>query len=335
MRILALVPGGIGDQILFFPTLDDLKRHYPEAEIDVIVEPRAKGAYRVAGSVDEVLTFDFKDRNGLADFGNLLGIIRDREYDAALALGRRWSVGLLLWMSGVPIRIGYDANPGKWFFTNSVPLKTEQYAADMYHDLLQGFGINSPCPEPALSVPKQDIEWAETEQKRLGITETGYILIHGGSSQLAQSQGIDKIYPVKKWQQIIEDIQQKQPDLPIVMLKGPDDSQWIAAMMQVRPDLKITTPPDIGKLAAMIAGANLMLCTDSAPMQLAVAVGTYTIALFGPTEAKKLLPASASAATPEAQTGNGSDRRCIGIQSPTRWIADIQPKQVLEKIWGA
>jgi len=103
MRILALVPGGIGDQILFFPTLDDLKRNYPESEIDVIVEPRAKGAYRVSGSVNEVLTFDFKDRNGPADFGNLLGSIRDREYDAALTLGRRWSTGLLLWMSGIPM----------------------------------------------------------------------------------------------------------------------------------------------------------------------------------------------------------------------------------------
>jgi len=318
MRILALVPGGIGDQILFFPTLDDLRSYYPEAEIDVVVEPRAKGAYRVCKSVDEVLMFDFKDRNGPADFGNLLGIVRDREYDAALALGRRWSVGLLLWMTGIPLRIGYEASAGKWFFTNPVSLKTEQYAAQMYHDLVQGFGINSPCPELAVNVPKQDIEWAEAEQKRLETTESGYILIHGGSSKLAQSKGIDKIYPVKKWQQIIEDIQQKQPNLPIVLLQGPEDAEWIAALKQFRPDLKITSPTDIGKLAAMIAAANLMLCTDSAPMHLSVAVGTYTIALFGPTERQKLLP---------------NNERCIGIQSPTGAIADIKPEAVLEQIW--
>lgn len=318
MRILALVPGGIGDQVLFFPTLDDLRAYYPEAEIDVIVEPRAKGAYRVCKSVDTVLTFDFKDRNGMADFGNLLGIIRDREYDVALSLGRRWSVGLLLWMTGIPTRIGYKPSAGSWFFTNPVPLKTEQYAAQMYHDLLQGLGINSPCPELAVSLPKQDIEWAEAEQKRLEIAETGYILIHGGSSRLAQSKGIDKIYPVKKWQQIVEDIQQKQPNLPIVMLQGPEDAEWIAAMMESRPNLKTTAPGDIGKLAAMIAGANLMMCTDSAPMHLSVAVGTYTIALFGPTEAKKLLPQS---------------DRSIGLQSPTHWIADIKPEAVLEQVW--
>lgn len=329
MRILALVPGGIGDQILFFPTLDDLKANYPDAEIDVIVEPRAKGAYRVSGSVEEVLTFDFKDRNGLADFGNLLGTIRDREYDAALAVGRRWSVGLLLWMSGIPLRIGYDANPFKWFFTDAVPLKTEQYAAQMYHDLLQGLGINSPCPELALSVPKQDIEWAEKEQKRLDITESGYVLIHGGSSQLAQAKGIDQIYPVKKWQQIIEDIQQKQPNLPIVILEGPEDSEWATALKQSRLDLKSTAPGDIGKLAAMIAGASLMLCTDSAPMHLAVAVGTYTIALLGSTEAKKVVPASVS----EAGRDNGP--RLISVQSPTRSVADIKPETVLEQVWRA
>jgi ADP-heptose:LPS heptosyltransferase len=318
MRILALVPGGIGDQILFFPTLDDLKRNYPEAQIDVIVEPRAKGAYRVCKSLHEVIPFDFKNRNGMADWGNLLGIMRDREYDLALSLGRSWGVGFMLWLTGISTRVGYGGGAGANFLSNPAPLKTEQYAAYMYHDLLQGLGINSPCPDLAVNVPKTDIDWAEAEQKRLEIKETGYILIHGGSSQLSQSKGVDKIYPVKKWQQIIEDIQQRQPNLPIVIVKGPEDEEFVNTLMQSSPGVKVTAPSDIGKLAAMIAGANLMLCTDSAPMHLAVAVGTYLIALFGPTEAKKLLPLS---------------DRCIGLQSPTRSIADISPADVLEQIW--
>ncbi|GAB1537372.1 hypothetical protein NUACC21_00120 [Scytonema sp. NUACC21] len=74
MRIVALVPGGIGDQILFFPTLDDLKLNLPQAEIDVVVEPRSKAAYRVSKSVHDVLAFDYKDRNSMADWGNTLSI---------------------------------------------------------------------------------------------------------------------------------------------------------------------------------------------------------------------------------------------------------------------
>ena len=184
MRVVALVPGGIGDQILFFPTLDDLKRYYPNAQIDVVVEPRSKAAYRVSKSVHEVLTFDFKDRNSLADWGNLVGTIRDREYDVAIAVGQSWLVGLLLWLTGIPIRIGYKGK-GSVFLTDPVPFKPSQYAAAVYHDLLQPLGINSPCPELAVNVPKPDIEWAQKEQKRLGVNETGYILINGGSDQLS------------------------------------------------------------------------------------------------------------------------------------------------------
>ncbi|MDE5102388.1 MAG: glycosyltransferase family 9 protein [Trichodesmium sp. St19_bin2] len=318
MRILALVPGGIGDQILFFPTLDDLKQSYRESQIDVIVEPRSKGAYQVCKSVRDVLTYDFKDANSLADWGNLLGIMRDREYEAVISLGQRWTVGLLLWLTGLPKRVGYAGNGGV-FLSDPIPLKTEQYAAHMYHDLLQGMNINTTFKGISINVLKKDIAWAEAEQQRLGVAESGYILIHGGSSKLAQIKGIDKIYPTNYWLEIISQLQQKQPNLPVVLVKGPEDGAWSSEISQSSRDVKIVIPGDVGKLAAFIAAANLMLCTDSAPMHLAVAVGTYTIALFGPTDPKKLLPKS---------------DRVIAVKSSTGKMADILPQQVLQKIWG-
>ncbi|MBF2057833.1 MAG: glycosyltransferase family 9 protein [Cyanobacterium sp. T60_A2020_053] len=318
MRILALIPGGIGDQILFFPTLKTLKEKYPQAVIDVIVEPRSKNAYRVCQHVKEVLLFDYKDRNGLADYLNLLGMIRDREYEVAVSLGRSWAVGFLLWLNGIPTRVGYKS-PKSWFISNPVPLNMNQYAGYMYHDLVTGLDIHTPCPDLSINVPKEDISWAESQQQSLDIKGRGYILIHGGSSTLAKTKGLNKIYPVPKWQRIVEDIQRKQPNLPIVLLNGPDDQEWTNEMLQLCNNLKVISPPDIGKLSAFIAGANLMLCTDSAPMHLSVAVGTYTIALFGPTQAEKLLPTN--------QT------KFVGIQSLSDNIADIPTDKILEKVW--
>lgn len=317
MKILNLVPGGIGDQILFFPTLKDLKKQYPNSIIDVIVEPRAKGAYRVCADVHEVLTFDYKDRNSMADYLNLLGIIRDREYDLALTLGQRWTVGFLLWLNGVPTRVGYQT-PKAWFISNPVPLKTEQYAAHMYHDLLQGIGIKKPCPPLSIDIPSGDLDWATAEKQKLDLPTQGYILIHGGSSQLAQSKGIDKIYPAVKWQIVIQDIQRQKPDVPIVLVKGPEDGAWIGQMLKTVSNLKVVSPPDVGKLAAIIKDARLMLCTDSAPMHLAIALSTPTIALFGPTSAQKLVP-------PDSEN-------VIAIQSPTEAIADIVPETILKEI---
>lgn len=320
MRIVALVPGGIGDQLLFFPTLDDLKQAHPNAQIDVVVEPRAKDAYRVSKSVHSTILFDFKGRNSLADLGNLLGAIREREYDAVLSLGQRWTVGLLLWLTGIPNRVGYAGSASELFLTKAVALKQNQYAAAMYHDLLQGLDINTPCPDLAVSVPAKDLAWADAERKRLGVQSSGYVIIHGGSSQLAKTKGIDKIYPVKNWKGIIQDFEQRQPDLPIVLVKGPEDAEFVESLLQVSPKLKVTAPADIGKLAAMIAAANLMLCTDSAPMHLAVAVKTYTVALFGPTDPKRLLPDS---------------NRFLGIKALTGKMSEISPQMVLDKVWGS
>ncbi|YAF93707.1 MAG: glycosyltransferase family 9 protein [Nodularia sp. CChRGM 3473] len=318
MRVVALVPGGIGDQILFFPTLDELKRYNPNAQIDVVVEPRSKAAYRVSKSVNNVLTFDYKDRNSLADWSNLVGMIRDREYDVAITTGKSWLMGLLLWLTGIPVRIGYQGK-GSVFLTYAVPFRPSQYRTVAYHDFLQPLGIQTPCPELAVNVPKPDIEWAQHEQKRLGVNETSYILIYGGSNEISPAKDEDTIYPVENWQQIIQDFRHKQPDLPVVVIQLSENEKFVRSLLEFCPDIKVTSPDNIGKLAAMIGGASLMLSTDDAPMHLSVAVQTYTIALFGSTDPEKLLPKS---------------DKFLAIKSPTGKMVDISPKTVLDKIWG-
>ncbi|MEA5619158.1 glycosyltransferase family 9 protein [Cronbergia sp. UHCC 0137] len=311
MRVVALVPGGIEEQILFFATIDDLKRNYPQAQIDVVVEPQSKAAYRVSKSVHEVFTFDYKDRNSLADWGNLVGTIRDREYDVAITTKQSWFTGLLLWLTGIPTRIGYQGN-GAVFLTHPIPLNPSKYLAAMYHDLLQPLNIKTPCPELAVNILKSDIEWARNEQQRLGVNETGFILVYPGSSKSSS----DIIYPVENWQEIIQDCQSKQPDLPVVLI---NDQQIGRSLLDSAVNIKLTSPDNIGKLTSMIAGASLMLTVEGVPLQLSVAVQTYTIALLGSTEPAKILPKS---------------DKFLAIKSPTSKTADILPKTVLEKIWG-
>jgi ADP-heptose:LPS heptosyltransferase len=313
MRVVALVPGGIGDQLLFFPTLDALKQNYPDAEIDVVVEPQAKAAYRVSKSVNDVLAFDFKDRNSPADWANLLGVLRDRDYEAVITAGRGWGTKLLLWLTGIPTRVGY-AGSGGGFLTNTVTLKPDQTTIGQYYDLLQGLGITTPCPELAIRLPKADQDWADAERKRLGVN--GYVLIYGGDRS---SSGLDTFYPVENWRQIIQDFQQKQPELPLVILQTAENVEFVAALTQNTSGLKVTKPTDTGKLAAMIAGANLMLCTESAPMYLAVALQVYTLALFGVGNPDQQLPKS---------------DKFLGIRSTTGKLADISPEQVLQQVWG-
>jgi ADP-heptose:LPS heptosyltransferase len=106
-----------------------------------------------------------------------------------------------------------------------------------------------------------------------------------------------------------------------VLLQGPDDREIAAQLGAKLPQALIISPPDIGKLAAMIAAANLILCTDSSPMHLAVAVGTNLVALFGPTDPARLLP---------------QDQRFMAIQAPAgKPISEIAPQEVIDKIFAS
>ena len=250
----------------------------------------------------------------------MLGILRDREYDIALSLSRRWGIGFLLWLSGISTRIGYATGAAaKTFFTKTVPLNSDQYAAAMYHDLLKGLDIDRPLSEVVISVPAKDLEWSDAERKRLGLQDGGYVLIHPGVSQRSERKGMDKIYPAESWRKIIQDFQQKQPDLPIVLLKGEEDAAIVAELVALCPGIKVTAPENIGELVSMVAGASLMLCTDSAPMHVAIAAQTFTLALFGATDPEERLPQS---------------DRVTAIKSPTEKMADIPPQMVLDRVWG-
>ncbi len=310
MRILCLVPGGINEQLLFFPTLESLKNKYPNVLIDVLVEPLAKSAYRICPYVNEILFFDYQDRNVSADYLNLVGVIRDRGYDIAITTGNKLILELLLWSNSIPWRIGYKTQTS-WFLSHSITQKEEQYAAETYHDLLLKLNIQPSCPSIKIAVPKDDISWTETQLQSLSVKENGYIAIYGGENNS---------YPVSSWIEIINSIQKKEPSLSIVLLESNTEQTWTKSILDNCKNLKIINPDNLGKLSAVIAGANLLVCIDSVPLQLGIAVGTYTIALFSDTKANHKIPTNYD--------------RCIAIQSPSNQLDDISSSTILEKIWN-
>ena len=215
-----------------------------------------------------------------------------------------------MWSNSIPWRIGYKTQTS-WFLSHSITQKEEQYAAETYHDLLLKLNIQPSCPSIKIAVPKDDISWTETQLQSLSVKENGYIAIYGGENNS---------YPVSSWIEIINSIQKKEPSLSIVLLESNTEQTWTKSILDNCKNLKIINPDNLGKLSAVIAGANLLVCIDSVPLQLGIAVGTYTIALFSDTKANHKIPTNYD--------------RCIAIQSPSNQLADISSSTILEKIWN-
>ncbi len=139
-KVLAINFGGIGDEVLFLPTLERIKELAPDCELTLLVEPRSKSVMEVTNLIDKIITFDIK-KKPLTPFDliALTMLLRKGGYDMVISSGSSPMVAMLLFLSGIKLRVGYDAgSPVKSLLTHPVKLLREQYAADMYHDLTKG-----------------------------------------------------------------------------------------------------------------------------------------------------------------------------------------------------
>ncbi len=292
LRILALSPGGIGDQILFFPTLTSIKAAYPGVELHVLVEPRSAGAYELCPEVSRVLTFNFKGNPSLAEWVDLVGTMRERNYEAIISVGSSPGVAFLLWLTGIRRRVGYAGSAlSEALLTHPVLLRRDQYAAAMYHDLVKGLGIDLPFAPPTVTIRPDDQTWATQQLKTTHLIPGNFLLLHPGASQLARQKGIAKLYPANRWAEVLKTLQKQKPGLTLAVVGGPDDTDLIQALKtQLGDKITFINPPSVGKLAGLIAQSALLLCVDSAPMHLAVTTARPLVALFGPTNPQLLLP---------------------------------------------
>jgi lipopolysaccharide heptosyltransferase II len=304
MKIAVMNFGGIGDQILFLPLIELLKKKYPDGKITWITEPRSSGVGRFIPIVEKVRTCDIKGKGSrLSKFVRLFALLKEEKYDIVVSSGSSYYVSLLLFLSGIPVRVGFATSSlAEKLLTNPVPLNKNQYAGFMLGELARGLDIRDSIPIPKITVPEEALRWSENWLKEKGLSSNKYILIHPGASRLSVEKRILKAWPSENWVELVERLCSDSEDLeslPVVLAGGPDDEETIGTISAklssggVSSDKLISAygeTSNLEQLAALIHHARLFICIDSGPMHLAVGLGTRTVAIFGPTSEKKLLP---------------------------------------------
>ncbi|MDZ4836980.1 MAG: glycosyltransferase family 9 protein [Candidatus Melainabacteria bacterium] len=316
-KILAINFGGIGDEILFLPTLETIRSYAPNATITLLLEPRSRSVQELTDLVDQTVTFDIKKRPlAVSDLIDLLSLIKEGAYDCIVSSGSSPLVSALLFLSGVRERVGYGSSRlGAMLLTEPVPLVRKQYAACMYHDLAIGFlkqeGITPPAVNCEKLVPKVVLKADSLERMTTFLNESGaaqrsadsqLLLLHPGTSRLATEKGIIKTWSTESWIELLQMISKrnetKKPEHRdvVIIAGGPDDREIIES---IESKLDKQSPyvvsaygktKNISDLAALMYFSDLVVCVDSAPMHVAVGLTKPLVALFGPTDPALLLP---------------------------------------------
>ena len=304
-NILAINFGGIGDEIFFLPTLLSLKKEFPNSKITLALEPRSKSVKDLTNIIDELILIDPKGSNKYLEMFKLLIKARQGNFDIVVSSGGNKLISILLFLTGIKIRCGY--NTGKLsekLLTHSMNLNKNQYACAMYHDLIRGITQHN------TELPEIDIERRETIANS--------VLIHPGVSKLSVQKGCIKTITPEIWAQTIDLLVAEGKK--VMLIGGPDDKECIETILKnVRTqnfDNLYGTTKNLKELAELISSAEKFLCSDSAPLHVAVALNIKTYVIFGPTDPNTLIPKS-DRITPIMTNDNCSLKPCLWTRRQT------------------
>ena len=304
MKALLINPGGIGDQILLLPLVKVLRDSYPSLEIDLLTEPRSSVIGQLTNLYRKIKTYDFKAKS--PNILKLREVMRSSYYKYLISTGASLKANLTTTLSNAEVKIGFNCGIlSKLCLTHSIKINTNQYASQMFIDLLNPLIHNLQRVKqnihivPDIKLTKENIEWAK-EVLAPRIRDRYYakkIFIHPGVSKLSIKKNILKGWSSKHWATLIEKLIE-DPNNTVILIGGKDDHETIT---EINKRLSFFAKPknffdlssmDVGieKLAALISSSDLLVCVDSAPMHIAVALGKKLVAFFGPTNPNKLLP---------------------------------------------
>jgi heptosyltransferase-2 len=274
--------------VLTTPLLVQLANRGP---VDVVTTPAAAALLAGHPAVREIIAYDKRGHD--AGLGGLFALgrrLRASRYDVAFLAQGSWRSAALALLAGIPSRIGFDTSSGRWLYTKRVP-----YRDDMHHAarLLQLARPNGREPTAAELRPSLAPGAAERAAVDALLSAHG---VSAGTTLIGMAPG--SVWGTKRWPYYPELAQLLADAGRVVVVGGAADSELAGAIVATSPTaIDATGRLSLLASAELIGRCGVLVTNDSAPLHLASAMGTPTLAIFGPTVPEfgfgPLAPASA------------------------------------------
>jgi ADP-heptose:LPS heptosyltransferase len=208
--------------------------------------------------------------------------------DAALLLrdDHWWGAALAL-LAGIPQRLGYDLPLCRPLLSQVLPPRPGSHVGRQALDLVAALAAAPPPMEPPtlqFTPTAADQAWATGWLAEHLAPGEQLIVLHPGTG------GPSKHWLPVRWAVVADGL--AQPGRRILLTGGPSEAELlhtVAAAMQT-PPLILAGQASIGRLAALLGRAALVLGVDSGPLHIAVSQGTPSLHLFGPSDPARFGP---------------------------------------------
>ncbi|HUX65218.1 putative lipopolysaccharide heptosyltransferase III [Sulfuricella sp.] len=291
-RVLVIKLRHHGDVLLTSPVFSVLKNHAPHLEIDALVYQDTAEMLSLHPAISQLHTIDRKWKSAgiLAQAKaewQLLSALRARHYDLVIHLTEHnrgaWLKRLTNAKYGVAKR-----QPGKgraWentfsHFFSSVRRGNSRHTVETHLDALRRIGIYPSAGERGLTLKpggeaENFIEGLLAEHQLKG---KDFIHLH------PTSRWLFKCWPAEQMAALIASLQAQGHRIVITAAPATEELAMAKSILAglPQPVVDLSGRLSLKQLAALTARARLFIGVDSAPMHIAAAMGTPTVALFGP-----------------------------------------------------
>lgn len=264
----------LGDTILTTPLLVQLANRGP---VDVVTTPAAAAILAGHPAVREVIAYDKRGADsGLRGLLSLGARLRRSHHDAAfLAQGSLRSATLAA-VARIPVRIGFDTSPGRLLYTTRVPYRDDLHHAARLLQLSRPNGREATLAETQPSLAPGPAERAAVDAFLAAAA------VESGERMIALAPG--SVWATKRWPYYPELARLLSAEARLVIIGGASDAELAREIRDAVPAaIDATGALSLLASAELLGRCAVVVTNDSAPLHLASAMSTPTVAIFGPT----------------------------------------------------
>ena len=287
-RILIVRLSALGDIVHALPVLAALKREWPRASVDWLVEEAYAPILSLASGLDRRLIVRARepvDRPDTLAFNGALGYLRAvkylrrQRYDAALDLQGLIKSALWARLSGAKRIIGFDHTnlrepQAAAFYTETIQPQAARHIILKNLSVLYTLGAVVGPPELPLE-PKPSAAIAAAVRGMGGARK--YAVLNPGAAWP------NKRWPPERFGALAAAIHQRF-GLRSFVTWGPAERDLAGTVVAASNGSAQEAPPTaVGDLASLMRDAALVVSGDTGPLHVAAAMGAPLVGLYGPT----------------------------------------------------
>jgi lipopolysaccharide heptosyltransferase I len=282
-RILIVKLSSFGDVLHALPTLEALRTVYPTGHLTWLVEAAYAPLLEDHPALDRVWPAPRLRPGRILRGGNptllyrLLRRLRAEHFDLIIDLQGLLKSAVWVALARGARKVGYDrTREGSYRVLSErvAPFEREAHAVRRYLNLAHYLGAWPAPPRFRLGLgDRLDVSNLLPDQAGRDL-----VVLHPGA------RWPSKLWSASSWARLGDRLS-RESRLALAITGSAADQELAAAILQEmqEPVLNLTGRTSLAELAAVLRRARLAVTTDTGALHLAAALGTRTVALFGPT----------------------------------------------------